>query len=106
MQLAAINGHIYLLTRSALALGLVGARRAVPIILCSLMAGVLADVVDRRWLMVITQSVMLLCSATLALVTWSGSEQASPIFLLTAIAAAARQRSKCKARSPKYPPLT
>src|SRR5213596_2231769 len=30
MQLAAINWHIYLLTRSALALGLVGACRAVP----------------------------------------------------------------------------
>src|SRR5438874_13248512 len=55
MQLAAINWHIYLITRSALALGLVGACRAVPIILCSLMGGVMADVVDRRRLMVATQ---------------------------------------------------
>ena len=42
MQLAAINWHVYLLTRSALALGLVGACRAVPIILCSLVGGVVA----------------------------------------------------------------
>src|ERR1700741_2318637 len=69
MQLAAINLHIYLLTGSPLALGLVGACRAVPIILCSLMGGVVADVVDRRRLMMVTQSIMLLCSATLALVT-------------------------------------
>src|SRR2546423_10310740 len=89
MQLAAINWHIYLLTRSALALGLVGACRAVPIILCSLMGGVVADVVDRRRLMIVTQTIMLLCSATLALVTFSGSLRAWPIFLLTAIASAA-----------------
>src|SRR5882762_355963 len=89
MQLAAINWHIYLLTRSALALGLVGACRAVPIILCSLAGGVVADVVDRRRLMMATQSVMLLCSATLALVTWRGLVHVWPIFLLTSIASAA-----------------
>src|SRR5438477_12496789 len=89
MQLAAINWHIYLITRSALALGLVGACRAVPIILCSLMGGVMADVVDRRRLLVATQSVLLLCSATLALVTFSGLEHVWPIFLITAISSAA-----------------
>jgi MFS family permease len=89
MQLAAINWHIYLLTRSALALGLVGACRAVPIILCSLVGGVVADVVDRRRLMMATQSVMLACSAALALVTFRGLLHVWPIFLLTAIASAA-----------------
>src|ERR1051325_9713284 len=59
MQLAAINWHVYLLTHSALALGLVGACRAVPIILCSLMGGVVGDVVDRRGLMVLTQQILL-----------------------------------------------
>src|SRR3989440_6118902 len=89
MQLAAINWHIYLLTRSALALGLVGACRAVPIVLCSLMGGVVADVVDRRRVMVITQSIMPLCSAMLAFISFKGLEHAWPIFLLTAVAAAA-----------------
>jgi MFS family permease len=89
MQLAAINWHIYLLTRSPLALGLVGACRAVPIILCSLVGGVVADVVDRRRLMMATQSVMLTCSAALALVTFRGLLHVWPIFLLTAIASAA-----------------
>lgn len=89
MQLAAINWHIYLLTGSPLALGIVGACRAIPIILCSLAGGVLADVVDRRRLMMVTQSVMLLCSATLALITFSGLTKIWPILLLTAIASAA-----------------
>src|ERR1700704_4196231 len=80
MQLAAINWHIYLLTHSALALGLVGACRAIPIILCSLMGGVVADVLDRRRLMMATQTVMLLCSATLALVTSAGLRHVGPIF--------------------------
>lgn len=89
MQLAAINWHIYLLTNSALALGLVGACRAVPIILCSLMGGVVADVVDRRRLMMTTQTLMLMSSGTLALVTFSGLTRVWPIFLLTAISSAA-----------------
>jgi MFS family permease len=89
MQLAAINWHIYLLTGSPLALGLVGACRALPIILCSLMGGVVADVVDRRRLMMITQSIMLICSATLAFVTFKGLTKVWPIFLLTAISSAA-----------------
>src|SRR6185369_11549280 len=89
MQLAAINWHIYVITHSALALGLVGACRALPIILCSLMGGVVADVVDRRRLMVVTQTSMLICSGALALVTSSGLTHSWPIFLLTAIASAA-----------------
>src|SRR6266478_9544386 len=89
MQLAAINWHIYLITHSALALGLLGACRAVPIILCSLMGGVVADVVDRRRLMVVTQSIMLTCSATLSWVTFRGLTRVWPIFFLTSIASAA-----------------
>src|SRR5574341_275218 len=89
MQLAAINWHIYLLTNSAFALGLVGACRAVPIIVCSLAGGVVADVVDRRRLMMATQSVMLISSATLALITFAGLSTVWPILLLTAISSAA-----------------
>src|SRR5439155_13460019 len=83
MQLVAINWHIYLLTGSAFALGMVGLFRAGPIIACSLMGGVVADVVDRRRLMMITQSVMLTCSAILALVTFGGLQRVWPIYVLT-----------------------
>ncbi|HKP39069.1 MAG TPA: MFS transporter [Pyrinomonadaceae bacterium] len=89
MQLVAINWHLYLLTNSALALGLVGACRAVPIIACSLMGGLVADVADRRRVMIVTQFVMLASSAVLALLTFNGLKRAWPIFLLTSIASAA-----------------
>ncbi|HEY7516329.1 MAG TPA: MFS transporter, partial [Vicinamibacteria bacterium] len=51
MQVVAINWHIYLLTRSPLALGFVGLTRVVPIIAFSLWAGVVADRRDRRRVM-------------------------------------------------------
>jgi MFS family permease len=53
------------------------------------MGGVVADVADRRRLMIVTQSLMLVCSGTLAYVTLSGLTQVWPIFLLTAVASAA-----------------
>src|SRR5256714_12108207 len=85
MQLVAINWHVYLLTRSPLALGAVGLVRVVPIVLCSLVGGVVADAFDRRRLLVITQTVMLLSAGTLAAITASGSESVGPIYLLTAL---------------------
>jgi len=89
MQLVAINWHLYLLTNSALALGLVGACRAGPIIACSLMGGLVADVADRRRVMIVTQFVMLASSGALAILTFNGLKRAWPIFLLTSIASAA-----------------
>lgn len=89
MQLLAINWHIYLLTKSALALGLVGLVRVVPIVLCSLLGGAVADAVNRKRLMMITQTIMLLTAVALAVLTAMGSERVWPIYLLTAIGAAA-----------------
>lgn len=89
MQLVAINWHVYILTKSPLALGIVGLVRVVPIIICSLAGGVVADAVNRKRLMLITQSVMLLSAALLALVTASGLKSVWPLYLLTAISSAA-----------------
>ena len=89
MQLAAVNWHVWLLTKSALALGMVGLFRGAPIILCSLVGGVFADAVDRKRLMMVTQSVMLASAGCLTLVTYAGLSHVWPIYLLTAIASAA-----------------
>lgn len=89
MQSVAINWHVYLLTKSAFALGLVGLFRGAPIIICSLMGGVVADAVNRRKLMILTQSVMLVTAALLALVTIVGTTSVWPIYVLSAIASAA-----------------
>ena len=63
MQTAAILWHVSLLApddQRALALGLVGLVRVVPVIGFSLLSGVAADALDRRRLMLVTQSTMAL----------------------------------------------
>ena len=90
MQFVAINWHVYLLTKSAFALGLVGLFRGLPIIICSLAGGVIADAVDRKRLMIVTQTIMLLTAALLTAATFAGLESVWPIYLLSAIAAAAQ----------------
>jgi len=89
MQFVAINWHVYLLTKSALALGLVGLFRGGPIILCSLIGGVVADAVDRKRLMMATQALMLASAAGLALITLTGLQRVWPIYVLSALASAA-----------------
>ena len=90
MQFVAINWHVYLLTKSAFALGLVGLFRGVPIIVCSLAGGVLADAFDRKRLMVVTQTIMLTTAALLTAITLAGLESVWPIYVLSGIAAAAQ----------------
>ena len=89
MQFVAINWHVYLLTKSPFALGLVGLFRGVPIIICSLAGGVVADAIDRKRLMLVTQTIMLASAALLTAGTLAGFESVWPIYLLSAIASAA-----------------
>jgi MFS family permease len=89
MQLAALHWHVWLLTKSAFALGMVGFFRGAPIILCSLVGGVFADAVDRKRLMIVMQSVMLASASCLTIVTITGLNRVWPIYVLTAIASAA-----------------
>lgn len=89
MQSVAINWHVYLLTHSPLALGLVGLTRVVPIVVFSLWGGVLADRLDRRKLMVVTQSCMALIAALLAFATFSGRDALWLLYALTACSAGA-----------------
>ncbi|MCL4393708.1 MAG: MFS transporter [Chloroflexi bacterium] len=89
MQLVAINWHIYILTGSALALGLTGLARVVPLVAFSLVGGVFADAHDRRRLMIFTQSSMLVFAAALGLLTNVGWASVGVIYLLSALTAAA-----------------
>ena len=85
MQSAAILWHVSLLvppSQRGLALGMVGLVRVIPIIVLSLIAGVVADAVDRRRLLIVTQSGMALSAATLAWVTFSGIHALWPVYLL------------------------
>jgi MFS family permease len=89
MQFVAINWHVYLLTKSPFALGLVGLFRGVPIIICSLAGGVVADAIDRKRLMIVTQTIMLVSAALLTAGTLEGFKSVWPIYLLSGIASAA-----------------
>src|SRR6266545_2791824 len=89
MQVVAINWHVYLLTRSPLALGMVGLFRGAPIIICSLIGGVVADAADRKRLMIMTQGVMLGSAAILTFATLTGLKSVWPIYILTGVSSAA-----------------
>jgi MFS family permease len=92
MQSASILWHVSLLVASGdkgLALGLVGLVRVAPIVVFSLVGGVVADAYDRRQVLLVTQSGMALVAAALALVTFSGLAAVWPVYLLAALSSAA-----------------
>ena len=89
MQVVAINWHIYLLTRSPLALGFVGLTRVVPIVLFSLWAGVVADRRDRRRVMLSAQIAMTAVALALAALTYSRRETVWLLYGLNLLSASA-----------------
>lgn len=89
MQFVAINYHIYELTGSPVALGLIGLVRVIPIVIFALIGGVVADAVDRRKLMLTTQIVMMGVAASLGFLTTSGQITPWAIYALTSVGAAA-----------------
>jgi MFS family permease len=89
MQQAAILWHVSILApegHKALALGIVGLVRVVPIVLFSMVAGVAADVFDRRKLMLFTQAGGTLVASALAALAFSGVQDLWPIYVLAAMA--------------------
>lgn len=89
MQLMALNWHIYLLTKSALALGFIGLARILPIIAFALFGGLFADAGDRRRVLLVTQTVMMAFAVGLALLTVAGQATPAAIYLLAATTSAA-----------------
>jgi MFS family permease len=92
MQSAAVLWHVSLLVpehRRALALGFVGLARVGPILLFSMISGVAADALNRRTLMLVTQSVMAVLAAVLAILTLRGLDAVWPIYVLTAVSSGA-----------------
>lgn len=87
MQAVAITYQVYQLHHSALELGLLGLARLVPMFVFSLVGGVLADRVDRRRLLLVTQPTLLCCSLMLILTTLTGWASLAVIYAITAIAA-------------------
>jgi len=89
MQTWALFWHIRTLTDQPIALGGVGLARILPVIVFSLIGGAMADVVNRRKVLFITQNIMALSALALAVLTLSGHISLWHIYLLTAIQAMA-----------------
>jgi MFS family permease len=92
MQSATILWHVATLVpenMKGLALGTVGLVRLIPVLVFSLVSGVVADTADRRRLMLVSQTVMTLVAAALALITFRGLSGVWPIYLLAAFNSAA-----------------
>lgn len=71
-QNLAASIFVFELTHSALLLGVLNACQFGPVLLLSPWAGGIADTFDRRLLLVYTQSVAVVISATLAVLVWTG----------------------------------
>jgi MFS family permease len=89
MQTWALFWHIRTLTDQPIALGGVGMARILPIIGFSLIGGAVADRLNRRSVILVTQSIMALSALALAVFTLRGTVTLWHIYLLTAIQAAA-----------------
>src|SRR5947208_16940455 len=89
MQVVAVAWQVYLLTHSAVALGLIGLVQAIPRLLLSLVGGVFADVFDRRKMLLVIEIVLALTSAILALCTAFHVINMVIIYIVVLIAASA-----------------
>jgi MFS family permease len=91
MQSAAILWHVSLLVppdRKALALGVVGLVRVVPIVIFSMISGVVADALNRRRLMLLTQTCAAAVAMTLAALTAAGLTTVWVLYALAATSSA------------------
>jgi len=89
MQNAALLWHVSLLVppeHKGLALGLVGLVRVVPIIIFSMISGVVADAWNRRRVMLSTQSASTAVAIGLAALAFRGVTAVWPIYALAALA--------------------
>ncbi|MBI3165291.1 MAG: MFS transporter [Chloroflexi bacterium] len=89
MQIWALFWHINQLDKNPIALGGIGLARILPVIIFSLIGGALADSVDRRKVMFVTQSFAALLALTLGLLTQFGRVSIWHIYFITALQAVA-----------------
>ncbi|TDY26000.1 putative MFS family arabinose efflux permease [Paraburkholderia sp. BL6665CI2N2] len=90
MLAVAMGWHIYALTHSAFALGLVGLAQFLPMFVLTLVVGQVADRYDRRRIAAICQSLESVAALLFAVGTFGGWISAPMIYVLAACVGAAR----------------
>jgi MFS family permease len=89
IQTVALGWLVYDLTGSAALLGGIALARAIPTILLSLFGGTLADQVDRRRLLLISQTILAMFSALLAVAIQAGMTDVTLLYVFAVLTAAA-----------------
>lgn len=89
MQNVALGWWIVHITRSPLAVGLLGASAAVPMLILPPLGGATADRVNRLTLLKITQTIMLLLAVSMALVIGSGRATIPDVLTINFLSAVA-----------------
>jgi predicted MFS family arabinose efflux permease len=88
LTVVAVPYQVFKLTHSSLDVGLVGLVQIVPVLGGSLFGGSIADAIDRRRLLIVTQFLLAACSVGLALNSSGGQAALWPLYVLSALAAA------------------
>jgi hypothetical protein len=87
LTVVAIPYQVFILTHSSLDVGLVGLAQILPVLAGSLFGGSIADAVDRRALLLLTQLSLAGCSLGLALNCSGGHATLWPLYALSALGA-------------------
>lgn len=88
MQRVAIAWQVYDLTGDPLKLGLLGLARFFPVVIFGLVGGVLADQRDRRHILFVSQTLLMLTSLALAILTFTDSMSILFIYAITVLGGA------------------
>lgn len=89
IQVVAVAWQVYEITKSPIALGVIGLVQAIPRLIFSLVGGVVADAYDRRRLLLIVNTILASLSAILAISTRMGVINIGVIYLIVLLAAIA-----------------
>jgi MFS family permease len=87
MQVVAVAWQVLVLTHSPVALGLIGLVQGIPRLLFSLVGGVFADILDRRRLLLVVNSLLACTSAILAVCTMAHVVNVAIIYGVVLVAA-------------------
>ena len=82
MQVVAVNWHVYLLTGSAVSLGIIGLSRFIPVLFAAPFGGLIADRVDRKKIIITTSFLMIIITGSLSYLTYHGQVNQFIIYLV------------------------
>ena len=87
LTVVAVPYQILVLTHSEVWVGLIGLAQVIPLVSISIFGGQIADRLDRRKVLLVTQVLLALCSAALAVGAWMGNPPLAAIFVIVGLAA-------------------